>query len=229
MLEFLATLSETRLWLIFLAENLTVTAIALFAGWLTLKLCIKSAAWPSRAEFGICIITNLVNTIITYLGFRLWDYGFIIFRFDFSWTILPHFLLLFIGMDFLMYVFHYFIHHSVFYKPIHRFHHQYEHPTPIDLFVLHPLETVSFGALWLILLIVYSFNIYAVAVYLTVNVAFGIAGHLGTEPLPAKYRSNALLKFIGTSSFHHDHHADINYNFGFYTSIWDRLFGTFKP
>ncbi len=127
-----------------------------------------------------------------------------------------------------MYIFHYFIHHSVLYKPIHRFHHHYHDPIPIDLYVLHPLETVSFGALWLITIVLFNFNFYAVSIYLCANVAFGIIGHLGIEPLPAKFSRLMPIKYLGTSSFHHTHHQDIGYNFGFYTNVWDKLFKTYK-
>jgi sterol desaturase/sphingolipid hydroxylase (fatty acid hydroxylase superfamily) len=77
-----------------------------------------------------------------------------------------------------------------------------------------------------VLLIVYPFNFCAMILYLTVNVLFGMTGHLGLEPLSKTLRSKPLLKYIGTSTFHHQHHRDIHHNFGFYTSIWDRLFGT---
>lgn len=228
MLDFLSAQSTVNLWLIFLAENLLVTCIALFAGWLTLKISSKPIHPASRTEILTCIGTNIINTVITFIGFRLWQYGVVDFGFAVNWRIVPDFLLLFLGMDLAMYVFHYAIHHSAAYKIIHRFHHHYTNPIPIDLFVLHPLETVSFGALWLIMLAAYPFNFYAVIIYLTFNIIFGIAGHLGIEPIPAKLRKSGLMKYLGTSSFHHTHHADINYNFGFYTSIWDRIFNTYK-
>jgi len=132
-------------------------------------------------------------------------------------------------MDLAMFIFHYFIHHSVIYKAIHKFHHHYADPIPIDLFVLHPIETIGFGSLWLIILALYGFNFYAVLIYLTANLFFGIMGHLGIEPVPASVRKMAPFKYLGTPSFHHRHHLEIDFNFGFYTNIWDRLFKTYKP
>ena len=228
MLHFLSGQSTLSLWFIFLAENLLVTAIALFAGWLTLRLSNKPIHPASKTEVLTCLATNAINTIVTFAGFKLWQYGYITFGFELSWHIIPHFILLFLAMDLAMYIFHYAIHHSVVYKAIHRFHHHYNNPIPIDLFVLHPLETVSFGALWLVTIALFPFNFYAVIIYLTVNVVFGIAGHLGIEPVSDKLRNSLLLKYLGTSSFHHAHHTDVSYNFGFYTSIWDRVFKTYK-
>lgn len=228
MLKYLSSQPTSNLWLIFLIENLLVTAIGLFAGWLILKLSKKPIHPASRTEALTCIGTNLINTAITYAGFWLWQHGYIIFGFGLNWRIIPDFLLLFIAMDLAMYILHYAIHQMALYKVVHRFHHHYNNPIPIDLFVLHPLETLSFGGLWLFTLALYHFNFYAVLFYLTMNVVFGIIGHLGVEPLPARLRNSLVFKYLGTSSFHHTHHADITHNFGFYTSIWDRMFGTYK-
>jgi len=135
---------------------------------------------------------------------------------------------LFVAMDLLMYVFHIIIHKTFLYKAVHQLHHDAIDPKPIDLFVLHPVETMGFGSLWLMLLMVYGFNIYAIIIYLVVNVIFGLAGHLGIEPLPAKVRQWPVIRYLGTSTFHHHHHQDIQHNFGFYTSVWDRLFNTYR-
>lgn len=227
-LNFLNQQSTVTLWLIFFAENLLVTGSSLLFGWLILKRYKIQPSIISRSEYGLCLLTNLINTAITYLGFWLWQHGFIRLNFRASWHLLADCFMLFLAMDLAMYLFHFVIHHTAAYQAIHSLHHQYHNPSPIDLYVLHPLETVGFGSLWLMLISVYNFNFYAVLIYLTLNVGFGIVGHLGFEPLPNSVISKAFFKYIGTSSFHHNHHRDINCNFGFYTSIWDRILGTYK-
>jgi lathosterol oxidase len=229
MLRFMATLSPLNLWMIFLAENLLITALALLFGWLILRLNKKPIKQASRNEVLICLLTNLINTVVTYVGFWLFKNSYIRLTFEVNWPVLFDFLLLFLLMDFLMFIFHYLIHHSAVYKAVHKFHHHYTDPIPIDLFVLHPLETISFGLLWVTMLVLYNFNFYAVLIYLTVNVFFGVTGHLGIEPIPANIKKIFPFKYLGTSSFHHRHHLDINHNFGFYTNIWDKLFKTYKP
>jgi lathosterol oxidase len=227
MLGFLSQQSPPFLWAIFLIENVLVTVIALLSGWLVLKINRRPIKPASKNEILICILTNCINTAITYAGFFLWKHAYIAFSYEVNWHILSDFLILFMIMDFTMYVFHYLIHHSTVYKAIHRFHHHYSDPIPIDLFVLHPLETISFGCLWIAVIVFISFNFYAVSIYLIVNVIFGIAGHLGVEPLPARIRNMIPFKFLGTPSFHHRHHLDINHNYGFYTNLWDKLFKTY--
>lgn len=209
-------------WLIFFVENVMITCGVLLTG-----LYFYKGGYTAR-EWGICCITNVLNTVVTYVGFWLFSKGWIVISLEMSWQILMDFIWLFVAMDLLMYIFHIIIHKTFLYKAVHQLHHQSIDPKPIDLFVLHPVETIGFGSLWLLLLMVYGFNIYAIIIYLVVNVIFGLAGHLGIEPLPEKLRQWPVIKYLGTSTFHHDHHQDIQHNFGFYTSIWDRLFNTYR-
>lgn len=209
-------------WLIFFVENVMITCVVLLTGRYFYK------GGYTAKEWGICFITNVLNTVVTYVGFWLFSKGWIVISLDTSWQILIDFIFLFVAMDLLMYVFHIIIHKTFLYKAVHQLHHEATDPGPIDLFVLHPVETIGFGSLWLLLLMVYGFNIYAIIIYLVVNVIFGLTGHLGIEPLPEKLRQWPVIKYLGTSTFHHDHHQDIQHNFGFYTSIWDRLFNTYK-
>jgi len=230
-LTYLLELPAIYLWPVFLLENILITVLVLWSGRLIQQSFSPQPGSPylySCKEWLICGLTNVLNTVITYIGYWLWKNGFIGISVDVSWFILIDFLILFLAMDLLMYVFHYIIHKTWLYKAIHGLHHEAVNPKPIDLFVLHPLETVSFGALWLLLLLLWSFNLYAIIIYLMINVLFGMIGHLGMEPLSTALRNKPFLKYLGTSSFHHQHHQDISHNFGFYTSIWDRLFGTYK-
>ncbi len=201
MLRFLSAQSLLNLWVIFLAENLLVTTLALLFGWLVLKFNRKPIKAASRKEVFICILTNVINTVITYSGFWLWKHGYIQLNYALSWRILFDFAALFILMDLAMFLFHYAIHRSVLYKAIHQFHHHYADPIPIDLFVLHPLETVGFGSLWLVILLLFNFNFYAVFIYLVANVFFGIMGHLGIEPIPQSIRKVAPFKYLGRRLF----------------------------
>lgn len=233
LLDQLLQLPEYALWMFFLAENIFITISVLLIGSLLQQ---KFATAPvttyhyTSREWFICVTTNLLNTLVTYAGFWLWKNGYLIMDISVSLFIILDFVILFLAMDLLMYIFHFIIHKTFLYKAMHGLHHLAVDPKPIDLFVLHPVETLSFGGLWLILLLVYPFNIYAIILYLMVNVIFGMLGHLGIEPLPEKMRSNGILKYLGTSTFHHQHHQDVHYNFGFYTTLWDRLFGSLlKP
>jgi sterol desaturase/sphingolipid hydroxylase (fatty acid hydroxylase superfamily) len=109
---------------------------------------------------------------------------------------------------------------------MHRTHHRYDKPRPLNLFVLNPFEVLGFGALWLGVIIVYSSTWAGMLGYLALNLIFGTMGHLGVEPLPRAFMRLPVLRHLGTSTFHARHHQDGDVNFGFYTDLWDRLFKT---
>jgi sterol desaturase/sphingolipid hydroxylase (fatty acid hydroxylase superfamily) len=232
-LHALRSLPDWQAWALFLGENLLLTLVVLLSGRMILwnaggEREVENENSYTRREWLICGITNVLNTLVTYWGFFLWKQGWIVINMGFSWRVLTDFMLLFFLMDLFMYLFHLVIHKTMLYQWIHRLHHEAMDPKPIDLFILHPVETLSFGAMWLALLVLLSFNWYAILIYLTVNLLFGMIGHLGIEPLPDRWRDSWLMRWLGSSTFHHDHHLDVNHNFGFYTTIWDRMFGTLQ-
>jgi sterol desaturase/sphingolipid hydroxylase (fatty acid hydroxylase superfamily) len=234
MLDYLQTLDWPEAAGLFLLENLLVMGVALLFGHGLRRVFTTSSAPAlpnpiTRKEWQVALLTLLINSLITLAGFLLWRRGIITLHTGFSFRILVVFVVLFLGMDLLMYLFHYLVHKTFLYGLIHRLHHQYREPQPIALFVLHPVETLGFGSLWLGLMIVYPANINAVVIYLSLNVLFGVLGHSGIEPFPASWQKQPLLKYIGSATFHYQHHQHEGYNFGFYTSIWDRLFGTLAP
>jgi sterol desaturase/sphingolipid hydroxylase (fatty acid hydroxylase superfamily) len=65
--------------------------------------------------------------------------------------------------------------------------------------------------------------------YLALNVLWGTLGHSGVEPFPQSFRFIPGINLLGTSTFHAEHHEHPRFNFGFYTLIWDKLFGTLDP
>lgn len=218
LLDKLQGLSFVEQAFFFLAENILLALLALCFGYFLIKIFNHPYKKISRYEWSMTIITIIINSLITIIGYQLWLHHLIRIDFNLSFKILVDFILLFMGMDLFMYIFHLLIHRTVLNRYIHKLHHKSVNPAPIDLFVLHPVETFAFGFLWLSLLLIAEFNAYAIAFYLTTNVILGIIGHLGFEPLSTR----------SISSFHHQHHLDEKYNFGFYTTIWDRIFGTFR-
>ncbi|MCW3462035.1 sterol desaturase family protein [Chitinophaga nivalis] len=228
-LQTIQQLPAWVLWLIFGAENvLIMLGVLVWGNRLQRKPATQMFAYNPR-QWSIALLTCILNTIVTYAGYWLWQQGYIRIGTSFSLRACTDAVFLFLAMDLLMYLFHYGIHKTFAYQLIHSLHHAATDPEPIDLFILHPVETLSFGALWLLLLVAFPLNIYGIIIYLIINVIFGMTGHLGMEPLPEKLRGWPVFRYLGTSTFHHRHHRNEVCNFGFYTSIWDRLFRTFDP
>ncbi|SEW50015.1 Sterol desaturase/sphingolipid hydroxylase, fatty acid hydroxylase superfamily [Chitinophaga arvensicola] len=229
-LERLVNLPLPLLLCLLLLQNLLVFAGALLAGYAMRKWYHVPIQRVTVAAWKIGLLTVLINTVITIAGALLWKHGYIRMTYTSGPVIVGDTLILFFAMDMLMYVFHYVIHHTFLYRAVHALHHEAVNPTPIDLFVLHPVETAGFGILWLLILWSGTYNIWSIIIYLVLNVIFGVAGHLGFEPLQSYPRLNRWAGLIlGTSAFHHAHHRDVHGNFGFYTSLWDRLFHTYLP
>lgn len=128
-------------------------------------------------------------------------------------------------VDFLMYVFHKIAHNRFLYPFVHKKHHGHIGVNALSLFVLSPFEAIGFGLMLLGILFVYPFHYLAVGTYLTVNVLWGTIGHFHQV---GAVSSKGWKSWLGTASFHNRHHLEPEKNFGFYTTLWDRLFKTHK-
>jgi len=185
---------------------------------------------PLRAlEMTAAIGSIFLNAAVSVLGWWLWTRGLIHLRMGGIAAALIDCVVMTLFMDLGMYGFHRLVHHPRLYGLFHRFHHRHETTNPISLFVLHPVEVLGFGGLMIVFLMIYPVSLAGLLIYLGLNVLFGTLGHSGVEPFPRRLREIPLLRLIGTSTFHAEHHEHPRYNFGFYTLIWDKLFGTLDP
>ncbi|QEH31616.1 Fatty acid hydroxylase superfamily protein [Aquisphaera giovannonii] len=217
-----------------LAENVILFAVAILAGHLLILASRSRRIGPppppvEGAEIAWAASCVALNTLVTVAGWGLWRSGYIVIRRDTGARAWLDAIVLLMLMDLAMYVTHRIAHHPWAFPLAHATHHHYDRPRPLDLFVLNPIEVLGFGALWLSVLWLYTSSWLGIVIYLTLNLAFGVVGHLGVEPLPESWAGHPVLRLLGTSTFHAGHHRDDGGNFGFYTSIWDILFGTLHP
>ncbi|MBV8327790.1 MAG: sterol desaturase family protein [Chryseobacterium sp.] len=176
-------------------------------------------------DFYLSLVTIICNSLVMLLGVFLWKTGWIEVADTYSkGEILLEVFALLLLMDMLMYFFHYAAHLPWIYRWLHGKHHEHISTNYLSLFVLHPLETTGFGVMMLVLLMIYDFSVISISVYLMLNLIWGTIGHLNREFFPASFDQY----YIGTTRFHNQHHLDETKNFGFYTSFWDRLFGTYR-
>jgi sterol desaturase/sphingolipid hydroxylase (fatty acid hydroxylase superfamily) len=182
-----------------------------------------------RLEVVAAIGSIFLNAAVSVVGWWLWTQGLIHLRPGGAAAVMLDCVLMTLFMDLGMYGFHRLVHHPRLYGLFHRFHHRHETTNPISLFVLHPVEVLGFGGLMIVFLMIYHVSLPGLMIYLGLNVIFGTLGHSGVEPFPRRLQEVPLLRLIGTSTFHAEHHEHPRYNFGFYTLIWDKLFGTLDP
>lgn len=232
--QMIRWLHDAPLWqavAVLLAENVAIFGLVLLAGhllitWYTDRRVAHPAPPLARLEVAVAASNVLLNTVVTLAGLLLWRAGIVRFRADTgAWAALDVFALLLV-MDFAMYWLHRAAHHRVLYPVLHRLHHAFDRPRPLTLFVLNPAENLAFGALWLVVVALYPASWLGMSIYLALNVQFGTLGHLGVEPFPAGWVRVPGLRNVVGSTFHARHHQNLACNFGFYTLIWDRLFGT---
>ncbi|KGE14751.1 fatty acid hydroxylase [Sphingobacterium deserti] len=179
----------------------------------------------TQSDIYLSFLTVLLNTIVMLLAVYLWKMGWIVIReFTTVFASIAEIICIIIVMDFLMFVFHYFAHLPVVYQLLHHKHHEHSSTNYLSLFVLHPFETLGFGLLMITLFLSYDFSLISISVYLFINLIWGTIGHLNREFFP----SWADHLYLGTTKFHNKHHVNEGCNFGFYTTIWDRVFRTYK-
>ncbi len=186
-----------------------------------------SRAWSSfyrlksipliKKDLFLAIIILIVNVLVAIPGYLLFLNSKIIFT---EVNMLSDFVLLFILVDLVMYLLHY-VSHSIWpFKLIHKIHHAHTDFNAISLYVMQPFEALLFGLLLTIIPFLYSLNIYSFILFLFINWLFGVIAHLNTL-------SNNPAKIFGNNVFHKHHHELGKCNYGFYTVLWDKLFGTY--
>jgi len=191
----------------------------LFRGWEPLR----------QVEIAAAIGSIFFNSVVSVLGWMLWKQGIILLPEKPVWAWLSDAVFMLLAMDLGMYALHRLAHLRRIYPLFHTFHHRHEKTNPISLFVLHPFEVLGFGGLMIAFLVLFPISAEGLTIYLILNVLWGTLGHSGVEPFPAAFARWPGLRLLGTSTFHAEHHETPGYNFGFYTLIWDRLFGTIHP
>jgi Delta7-sterol 5-desaturase len=222
-------LEQAVLWS--LLGNVLMFAAALLVGEILVRRYHDKPNSPppepiSRPEILFALLCVILNALVAVIGIVLWRADIIHLRpnSDILATV-TDVVVLIVLMDFGMYVFHRVAHHPLLYPIIHLTHHLYENPRPLTLFVLNPFEVlVLIVVIWLS-----QASQVAIVIYLAFNLIFGLVGHLGVEPAPDAWLKLPVIRTISTSTFHAEHHHDKAHNFGFYTVIWDRLFGTLSP
>lgn len=181
----------------------------------------------SSLELLLMTCTVFVNAVISVAGWLLWKHGYLqLNRHAGVLTALRDTLVLVLLMDFALYVLHRIAHMRWFYGWAHYLHHKYREVRPLTLFVMHPLEALGFGSLWVITLMLSAFSVESVIIFLQLNLYFGIAAHCGFSPYPKWLSKTMAALAIAEPDFHLDHHRDETVNLGFYTTIWDRVFRT---
>lgn len=122
--------------------------------------------------------------------------------------------------DFAVYWIHRGLHHPRLYKTLHKPHHRWIMPTPYASYAFHPLDGFAQGLPYHVFPFLFPLQKMAsVAMFIFVNF-WTILIHDG------EYVANS--PFINGAACHTMHHLYFNYNYGQYTTLWDRLGGSYR-
>jgi len=131
-----------------------------------------------------------------------------------------------ICVDFALYWMHRAFHWGPLYKNFHSVHHEYHDTVASHSMSAHIVEIYSaLTVLFIVPRLVYSvLQIHPMVVYFTpfIMTAHGVLEHCGYDD----HLDTLTLGLFSGSKMHMVHHQKSRKNYGFYTYMWDELFGT---
>lgn len=177
---------------------------------------------PSRRDLVLTASTTIVNAAVLIPGWWLWRGGWIELPAAGPGRVLVEVLYLLVVTDLVMYGIHRVFHVDPLYAMFHRVHHTDDTPNnELSLFVMHPFEALGFGSQLLVLLLLRPVSVVGISIFFTLNLFVGTRAHVAVAAAPS-----TMDRVFGGSVMHQGHHDAPATGFGFFTTFWDRLFGS---
>ncbi|KAJ9134415.1 C-5 sterol desaturase [Pleurostoma richardsiae] len=138
----------------------------------------------------------------------------------FPWYNILQFPLFLVFTDFFIYWIHRGLHHPLIYKRLHKPHHKWIMPTPFASHAFHPLDGFAQSLPYHIFPFIFPLQkLSYVVLFMLVNF-WTIMIHDG------EFIANNPV--VNGAACHSVHHLAFNYNYGQYTTVWDRLGGSYR-
>lgn len=122
--------------------------------------------------------------------------------------------------DFCIYWIHRGLHHPLIYKRLHKPHHKWIMPTPYASHAFHPVDGWSQSVPYHVFPFIFPLQKWAYVVLFVFINFWTIMIHDG------EYVANSPI--INGAACHTMHHLYFNYNYGQYTTLWDRVGGSYR-
>lgn len=228
-----------------LVDNETFWRLSIFAG-VFISFALIERLWPRRTKNTRYIQRwphNLGMAILGAFAVRLLlpilAVGTAAIAVKNGWGLLNQFeLSLFWGcmiaillLDFAIYTQHLVFHRVPLLWRLHRVHHSDTEFDVSNALRFHPIEIVLSMLIKMTLVVVIGAPPVAVILFEIILNGMAIFNHSNTRFPPALDR--ALRWFVVTPDFHRIHHSvhasETNSNYGFNSSLWDRIFQTYTP
>jgi len=122
--------------------------------------------------------------------------------------------------DFCIYFIHRGLHHPAIYKHLHKSHHKWIMPSPYASVAFHPVDGFMQSLPYHLFPFIFPLQKFAyLALFVFVQI-WTVLIHDG------EYVANGT--FLNGAACHTMHHLYFNYNYGQYTTMWDRLLGSYR-
>ncbi len=221
------------LWLgIFLVSSLLIVTSKLFVYVRTIKIQSRKIGWRMlRHElvwsafnvFSATFVLQLVSSWLVKQGYLVTDPT------PAAWYVIAfEFAVFFFVFDLYFYLAHRLIHIEPLYRWIHKTHHRSLSTNPLTYASMTPLEGIAEGMIIPIFLA--CFTVHETSTYFIFPFAslMGLYAHCGYEFMPRWWYRILFTKWFITPMYHDQHHQFFTWNYGAFTTIWDRLFGTMR-
>lgn len=93
---------------------------------------------------------------------------------------------------------------------------------------MSPIEGIVTGLSIPAFLAVFTVHDMSMAFILPFATLMGLYVHCGYEIVPKWWYRNPVTKWLITPMFHDQHHQYVGCNYGAFTTVWDRVFGTVR-
>ncbi|MEY4934516.1 MAG: hypothetical protein RIS64_875 [Bacteroidota bacterium] len=189
--------------------------------------------FPIQTDYYRDILNSVISMII-FAGVSVWtlmiiapytnvynninDYSKVYYAFTLIWMFFLH--------DAYFYWTHRAMHHPKLFRLVHLTHHKSNNPSPWTAYAFHPLEAIVEASIVPVIAFSIPTHRSAIVIYMLFQIVYNIYGHLGFEIMPKNMNRHWLGRWFNTSVSHNMHHQYSVKNYGLWTTIWDRAFGT---
>ena len=146
-----------------------------------------------------------------------------------GWVVLGEFAVYFFVFDLYFYALHRVMHLGPVFHWVHATHHRSMAPDPLTAFSFNPLEGILTGGFLPIFLAVFEVHRESLGAIATFQPLMSLFVHSGHEFFPRWWYRLPATGWLQTPLFHDRHHSLVGYNYGGFTTLWDRVFGTVAP
>jgi sterol desaturase/sphingolipid hydroxylase (fatty acid hydroxylase superfamily) len=143
------------------------------------------------------------------------------------WWLPASLLLCFVAHETFTYWTHRAMHHPALFRWMHRQHHRSITPTPWSIFSYEVGEMLVLVVFYLALVWLLPLHPSVLFTFMVGSALVNALGHSGFEFMPAPGPGRPWMRWLLRVAHHDLHHSGCRGNFSTYTSVWDRICGTY--